>query len=189
MNDIETFSPYLRGERIYLRKVCLTDVNENYYRWMNDPEVTRYLESRFFPNDMDSLRENVASKLKDKNNVFLTIIRSDTDEHIGNIKLGPIDWMHRLADVGVLIGDKASWGKGYATEAIGLVVRLAFQQLNLHKLTAGYYSDNKGSGKAFNSNGFVIEGIRRKHRLCEGLYVDTVILGLLREDIEGENLS
>lgn len=180
MNDIKSFSPDIRGKRIYLREVRLTDVNENYCRWMNDPEVTRYLESRFSTNSMDSLRDNVANKLKDRNNIFLAIIRNDTDEHIGNIKLGPIDWMHGLADVGVLIGDKASWGKGYATEAIGLVVRLAFQRMNLHKLTAGYYSNNKASGKAFNNNGFVVEGVRRKHRFCEGIYVDTILLGLIK---------
>jgi len=181
MNDTKTLSPYVQGERIYLREVNPADVNDNYYRWMNDPEVTRYLESRFFPNDMDSLREHVHQKLKDRNNVFLAVVRKDTEQHIGNIKLGPIDWMHRLADVGVLIGDKDCWGKGYATEAIGLVVRLAFRELNLHKLTAGYYIANKGSEKAFKNNGFVVEGIRVKHRFCEGTYVNTVILGFLNE--------
>jgi RimJ/RimL family protein N-acetyltransferase len=181
MQDIKKVDPYIRGERIYLREVCSADVNDNYYRWMNDPEVTRYLESRFVPNDMASLRDSVENKLKDRSNVFLAIVRSDTEEHIGNIKLGPIDWMHRLADVGVLIGEKDCWGKGYATEAIALVVRLAFHELNLHKLTAGYYIANKGSEKAFRNNGFVVEGVRVKHRFCEGSYVDTVNLGLLNE--------
>ena len=100
MNNTKTLSFYVQGERIYLREVNPADVNDNYYRWMNDPEVTRYLESRFFPNDMNSLREHVHQKLKDRNNVFLAIVQKDTEQHIGNIKLGPIDWMHRLADVG-----------------------------------------------------------------------------------------
>ena len=181
MSDQKTFSSYAQGERIYLREVRPVDVNDNYYCWMNDPEIKRYLESRFFPNDMDSLREHVNQKLKDRNSIFLAIVRIDTEHHIGNIKLGPIDWIHRLADVGVLIGDKDCWGKGYATEAIGLVARLAFRDLNLHKLTAGCYVVNKGSEKAFRNNGFVVEGVRLKHRFCEGTYVDTVILGLLNE--------
>jgi RimJ/RimL family protein N-acetyltransferase len=171
----------MQGERIYMREVRLADVNEDYCRWMNDPEVTKYTESRFFPGDMDSLKENVRQKLQDRNSVFLAIVRRDTEQHIGNIKLGPIDWAHRLADVGVLIGDKGCWGKGYATDAIGLVVKFAFQELNLHKLTAGYYKANEGSAKAFSKNGFIVEGIRARHRLCEGSYMDTVILGLLNE--------
>lgn len=180
------YFPYLQGEQIYLREVRVSDVNEGYYHWMNDPEITRYLESRFFTNDIESLKEYVNQRQKDRNSVFLAIVVKGEEKHVGNIKLGPIDWIHKLADVGVLIGDKASWGKGYATEAIRLVVRLAFQGLNLHKLTAGYYADNKGSKKAFSKNGFVVEGLRRKHRLCEGSYVDTVVLGLLREDIKRE---
>jgi ribosomal-protein-alanine N-acetyltransferase len=179
---------YLQSERIYLREVRVSDVNEDYYRWMNDPEITRYLESRFFPNDIDSLKEYVNQRQKDRNSVSLAIMIKGEERHIGNIKLGPIDWIHRLADVGVLIGDKGSWGGGYATEAISLVIKLAFQGLNLHKLTAGYYADNKGSEKAFRKNGFVVEGLRRKHRFCEGSYVDTVVLGLLREDENKEGV-
>jgi len=185
MSHKAEYLPYLQGKDIYLREVRLSDVNEDYYHWMNDPGITRYLESRFFPNDIDSLKEYVNQRHKDRSNVFLAIVLRQGERHIGNIKLGPIDWIHKLADVGVLIGDKGSWGKGYATEAIGLVIQLAFHGLNLHKLTAGYYVDNKGSEKAFSNNGFVVEGIRRRHRFCEGSYMDTVVLGLLRdEDLE-----
>ncbi|NLT23673.1 MAG: GNAT family N-acetyltransferase [Syntrophorhabdus sp.] len=178
------YSPYLQGRRLYLREVRVSDINEEYYHWMNDPGVTRYLESRFFPNDTESLKEYVVQRQKDRNSVFLAIILKEEEKHIGNVKLGPIDWIHKLGDIGVLIGDKSSWGRGYATEAIGLVVKLAFQGLNLHKVTAGYYVDNKGSEKAFKNNGFVLEGVRRKHRFCEGSYTDTVLLGLLREEFE-----
>jgi ribosomal-protein-alanine N-acetyltransferase len=182
MSGQNKFNPYVQGKRIYLREVSLSDVNDTYYRWMNDPEINRYIESRFLPNDMDSLRDDVQKKLEDQNSVFLAIICKDTERHIGNIKLGPIDWNHRLADVGVLIGERGYQGRGYATEAIALVVELAFQDLNLHKLTAGYYAANKGSEKAFKRNGFIVEGVRTRHRFCEGSYMDTVILGLLNEE-------
>lgn len=66
---------FIEGERLYLREVRLADVNENYYRWMNDPDVTKYLESRFYPNSMEGLNEYVKSKLNDKDNVFMAIIK------------------------------------------------------------------------------------------------------------------
>ena len=159
---------FLEGERIYLREVRASDANENYYRWMNDPEVTQYLESRFYPNSLESLREYVASKTGDREEVFLAIVLKDGDRHIGNIKLGPINWIHRFADVGILIGEQDCWGKGYATEVIRLVMHYAFSVLNLHRLTAGCYSLNQGSAKSFQKAGFVVDGVRRHLFLLQG---------------------
>ena len=176
-------SPYfLIGKRIGLRDVRPADVNEAYYRWMNEFETTRYLESRFYPNSLESIRQFVQSKVGDPNNVFLAIVRKDNDQHIGNIKLGPIHWIHRYAEIGLLIGEKSCWGQGYASEAIRLVTTYAFERLNLHKVTAGCYADNQGSEKAFLKAGFALEGVRRSHHFCDGAYVDLVLLGRVRPD-------
>jgi ribosomal-protein-alanine N-acetyltransferase len=172
---------FIEGERIYLREVRPSDVNEDYYRWMNDPEITRYLESRFYPNSMEGLHDYVASKLGDRDNVFLTIMLREDDRHIGNIKLGPINWIHRSADVGILIGEKDCWGKGYATEAIRLVVDYAFRKLNLRKVTAGCYSDHQGSLRAFEKAGFTVEGARKEQLFLDGQYTDGVLLGIVRD--------
>lgn len=170
---------FLRGERIYLRDVQLADVNENYHRWMNDPEVTRYLESRFYPNTLEALREYVSCRRGDHNSVFFAIVLNEGDRHIGNIKLGSINWIHRLADVGIIIGEKDCWGKGYATEAIRLIARHSFNTMNLHKLIAGVYGVNAGSSHAFLKAGFVREGLYKQHYFCEGKYMDSEMLGLL----------
>ncbi len=172
---------FLEGDRIYLREVRLSDVGENYYQWMNDPEVTRYLEARFYPNPVERLREYVAGKLGDRNNVFLAIVLKESDRHIGNIKLGPINWIHRFADVGLLVGEKDCWGKGYATEAIRLVTHYAFNTLDLRRLTAGCYDANMGSAKAFLKAGWQQEGLRKGHFYCNGSYVDEILLGIVRQ--------
>lgn len=175
-------SRFLEGKRIYLREVRPSDVNEHYYRWMNDPEVTLFLESRFAPNSMEKIQEFVAGKLGDQDNVFLAIVLKEEDRHIGNIKLGPIQWIHRLAEIGLLIGEKDCWGKGFATEAIQLVSDYAFNVLNLHKVTAGCYGPNEGSARAFQKAGFVVEGIRKKQFYSNGSYVDDILLGLIRPE-------
>jgi [ribosomal protein S5]-alanine N-acetyltransferase len=177
-ND-EHFQTFMVGERLYLRKLRISDVNGNYYHWMNDPEVTQYLESRFYPNSIDKLIEYVKEKIADKNNIFLAIVLKEKDQHIGNIKLDPINWIHRRGDIGIIIGEKSCWGKGYASEAIGVLVKYSFQKLNLHKLTAGCYALNSGALKAFQKKGFEIEGSLKKHSLCNGRYVDVVQLGLI----------
>lgn len=175
------FYPFLEGENIYLREVRESDVNENYYRWMNDPDVTRYLESRFYPNSLEELRCYVTERSKDSSDVFLAIILKNGNRHIGNIKLGTIDWIHRFADVALLVGEKDYWGKGYASETIQLITDYAFNTLNLHKLTAGCYDLNHGSAKAFQKAGFQIEGVRKHHYFYDGRYIDSVILGIVRE--------
>ena len=82
--------------------------------------------------------------------------------HIGNIKLGPIHWLHRRADLSLFIGERKYWGQGYASEAIALVRDWAFRELDLQKLNAGIYSGNHGSRRAFEKCGFELEGTLRQ---------------------------
>jgi RimJ/RimL family protein N-acetyltransferase len=179
------YRPFLESTRLYLREVRLSDVTEIYYRWMNDPEVIQCLQTRFYPNSIEGLRAYVDEKLNDRSNVFLAILLKDGERHIGNIKLGPIDWIHRRADIGIMIGEKDCWGKGYATEAIRLVADYAFSVLNLHKLTAGCEEHCRGSAKAFQKAGFVVEGLRRQQYYSRGLYADEILMGLVRPEGEG----
>jgi RimJ/RimL family protein N-acetyltransferase len=94
--------------------------------------------------------------------------------HVGNIKIGKIDSFHMHAEVGIMIGEKGCWGKGYGTEAIGLVLKYAFNELCLNKLTAGMYSENVGAFKSFVNNGFRKVGVFRKHVLFKGRYIDMI---------------
>lgn len=182
MKKNEKLTGILEGERIYLREVRLEDANENYSGWMNDPSVNKYLESRFSVHTIENLKEFISNMIGNQANVFFAIVLKDGDRHIGNIKLGPINNVHHFADIGILIGEKDCWGKGYATEAIDLVVKYAFKTLNLHKLTAGCYSPNKGSLNAFKKAGFFQEGVRKEHCYSEGKYVDDILLGLINPD-------
>ncbi|MDD5339660.1 MAG: GNAT family protein [Candidatus ainarchaeum sp.] len=167
----------IEGERIFLRPITVSDVDGPYYGWMNDNEVTRFLEARFSKNDKASMKKFVQDALINKDVVFLAIVLKDGDRHIGNIKLGPINRQHGYGEVGILIGEKACWGKGYATEALKLLSDYAFGKLKLHKITAGCYAGNVGSAKAFLAAGFVQEGVRKSQYLCDGKYVDALIFG------------
>jgi [ribosomal protein S5]-alanine N-acetyltransferase len=173
-------SYFLSGERIYLREVRPTDVNDNYYQWLNSPNVTTYLESRFFPHSVESLRAYCEAQFAASDIVFLAIVLKDGDRHIGNIKLSRINWIHRTAEVGLLIGEEDCWGQGFATEAIRVISVYAFETLNLRKITAGCYSSNPASAGAFEKAGFIREGVLPGRVYDRGNYVDTVLLGLDR---------
>jgi len=167
----------LEGRDILLRPVQLSDVTERYVEWMNDPDVNRYMDVRFHKTSLESLHDFVSGAISSPAVVFMAIILKENGRHIGNIKLGPINWNHRFGDVGVVIGEKDCWGKGYATEAISLLTAHAFRDLRLHKLTAGCLALNKGSLRAFQNAGFVVEGIRKSHEYFESRYEDGIILG------------
>lgn len=176
------YNPFIMGDRILLREVGPSDINEVYYHWMNDFEITQYLESRFFPNSDESLRNFVNEQSLRRDTAFLAIILKNNQRHIGNVKLGPINWIHRFASIGIVIGDKSSWRKGYATETIQLITQYAFNKLNLHKVTAGAYASNPGAIKAFEKAGFEREGILKKHYFFKGKHVDAILLGKTNEE-------
>lgn len=171
---------FIEGPRLVLRDVRPTDVTDRYYDWMNDPEVSQYLETRFTPQSSAKIAAYVAAMSESTDAVFLAIVVKDGDRHIGNIKLGSIDWIHRRADIALVIGDKAAWGQGYASEAIGLLTEFAFRKLGLHKVTAGCYASNVGSAKAFAKAGFTREGARLQQYFSDGGYVDEILLGRVR---------
>ena len=180
--SVNGYEHFIEGEHIFLREVRREDVNENYYQWMNDNEITRYTESRFYPYSTEQLQIYVSSLDGKRESVFLAIIEKTSVQHIGNIKLGNIDWIHRRADIGVIIGDKNCWGQGYAGEAIALLSEYAFRKLNLHKVWAGCYANNIGSIRAFKKAGFTEEGVQRRHYYYDGQYIDLVLLGKFNEE-------
>lgn len=173
--------PRLEGEKIYLRPITVEDVTDAYVGWLNDPEVNQFLETRFVAHTKETAREYVRKLAHDPAHIFLAIIRKDAGAHIGNIKLGPIDPHHKVGSIGIMIGDKESWGKGFATEAIQLLTSYAFDSLRLHKITAGAYENNVGSAKAFLKLGFFEEGRRKKHMRFGDTYVDYVLFAKLNE--------
>jgi RimJ/RimL family protein N-acetyltransferase len=169
----------LEGTLVYLRPVRPDDASGNYSRWMNDPQVNQFLEARFQRASPTDLEAYIGRFQNDPGNVFLAVVARGTDVHVGNVKLGPIDRNHGSADMGLLIGEPAYWGRGIATEVIQLVARYAFDELQLHKVTASCYSTNRGAIKAFEKAGFAHEGSRREQFKSGGKYVDQVMLGLV----------
>lgn len=171
----------ISGPRLHLRSPRPADVTDRYVGWLNDPEVNRCLEIRFTPHTKDSVRGYLDKMAADEENVFLAIVLNDGDVHIGNLKIGPINRAHRFADIGIVIGEKGSWGKGYATEAISLATRLAFETLGLHRLEAGAYASNMGSAKAFLKAGWKEEGREAAKWDDGGRFVDGIRVACVKE--------
>lgn len=173
----------IKTTRLLLRSLTPPDVGDHYLAWMQDPEVLRALEVRFNPvQGTAELVSFVQAMNASPDNLMLGIFLKDGDRHIGNIKLGPIRREHGRAEIGFLIGDRSSWGKGYASEAIGALSRYGIEVLGLAKVTSGCYATNIGSAKALIKAGFTQEAMIPSHVIFEGKRVASLLFGMDQSD-------
>lgn len=149
---------HLQADGLELRCLHEDEVGDVYLGWLNDPLVNQYLEVRHSPpQTVEELRQFVRAVNDCPDNLLLGMFTQDGRRHIGNIKLGPINWLHRRAEIGIVCGERAEWGKGYATTAIRLLSDFAEKRLDLQRLSAGCYGGNEGSLRAFQKAGFSLE--------------------------------
>lgn len=177
-------TPFIIGKKVYLRPLERVDLNERYLGWLNDPEVNRYLEAGLFPYTQAQLEQFYDRVSGTTDKVILAVVEKESDLHIGNVKLEPINWVHRTAVFGILIGEKAKWGNGYGSEATRLTVEYAFNRLNLRKVSLGVIPANVAALKTYQKIGFVTEGTKREEFFLGGGYKDVFWMGLLRADYE-----
>ena len=161
----------LVSDKIHLRSINLEDVNDTYVDWMKDAEVNQYMETRFRQQTRDTITAYVENMLANPNIFFFAMIDPSSVNHIGNIKL-KVNQFHKRGEISLFIGERDFWGMGIATSAIELIRDFGLNQLGLHKLSAGCYSNNIGSICAFEKAGFKREAVLKEEYLCEDIWVD-----------------
>lgn len=178
-------SPFLIGERVYLRTIVQDDLNAKYREWFNDAEVCRYNSHHRFPNYDEDMHAYYERVIKSRTNLVLAICDKETDAHIGNIALENIDTLNQSAEFAILIGDKNFWGKGVGKEAARLLIRHGFEELNLHRIYCGTSEDNIGMQKLAATLGFKKEGRARDAMFKGGAFKDLTSYGLLEHECKG----
>ncbi len=167
----------LKSGPLILREININDVTKKYVNWLNDPDVNQHLESRFVLQNDSTVKNFVEDCNKSKTVFLFGIFIEKNNKHIGNIKLGPINKYHNHAEIGLMIGDKSEWGKGYGSRAIFEVTNFAFNQLKISKVNAGCYESNTGSKKSFNKVGYKVEGVLKEHVVFNGHREDVLRFG------------
>lgn len=171
---------FLSGEHVYLRPVEMFDL-ERYRRWLNDPAV-RVPLGAFAPLTEKMERDFIESAGGKPDEYTFAIVLKDGDRHIGGTGLNEIRWKDRAALFGVFIGDEDCRGHGYGTEAARLVLRYAFETLNLNRIELGVFAFNEAAVRAYEKAGFVREGVKREWAFIDGQYTDHIIYGVLARD-------
>lgn len=173
----------LLGKRIRLRAAEPTDV-PNLVRWMNDPEV---IENLLIYTPLSNVDEQnwFESMLKSPKEEHAYIIEIQEDEKwipIGSTGFHFLDWKNRSTDVSISIGEKKYWNHGYGRDSIGLMLRHAFNDLNLNRVSLTVFETNVRAKKAYLAAGFVEEGRLRQDIYKNGRYIDTFIMSVIRSE-------
>ncbi len=164
----------VEGTQLFLRPLVSEDVQPGYLEWFRDEEVTHFLEVDGKSLTVQDVIGYIEAGQRAKSYFMYAICLKSGGRHIGNLKVGPVNWRHGIADLVVVIGDRTQWGKGYATEAIKLGNRLAFEKYNIRKLSGGMYGSNIGSVKAYTNAGWFVEGRLQNHYVLGGKFEDRI---------------
>lgn len=162
----------LESERLIFKRVSVKHISAAYVNWMNDSDVNTYLETRG-NYTIDLLKSYIEEQYK--NEVYFWAIHlKDSNKHIGNIKIDPIHLETNSGEYGILMGDKLSWGKGYAKEASIRILKYCFEELKLSKIALGVVEDNINAVKLYEKIGFTIDEIKKdagtyNNKLCNSL--------------------
>ena len=184
MNDI------LKGEFVRLSSVDPYEFGKAFSRWHRDSEFMRFLDSS--PSQLQSqkgmqklLEEDLEKQKNDRH--WFTIRALDDDKLLGDIDLSIYNWTGRDAFVGLGIGERDFWGKGYGTDVMKVILRYAFTELNLQRLTLTVFEYNPRAVRAYEKTGFRHEGRLRQFLNREGRRWDMLFMGILRHEWMEQN--
>jgi len=171
----------LTGSRIRLRAVEPQDV-ETMYAWENDPRIWR-VSGTLTPFSRHMLQRFVEEQRFDiyQTRQLRLMIEDPAGTVIGTIDLYDFDPYHRRAGVGILIYDASQRGKGYAADALSVLVEYARNTLALHQLWCDIDTRNEASLRLFRRAGFTDAGIRRDWNFTPEGYRDEQFLQLVMD--------
>ena len=167
------------GNKCYLSPIDRADVEE-FTKWVNDLEVTRTL-SIFNLNINYDVELDIIDKISKDHNYSIIDIKND--KLIGIVGLSNIDYLHRTAEIGIFIGDKSYWNKGYGEEAMKLLLKYSFSYLNLRNVMLRVYSYNHSAIKCYEKIGFKMIGKRRNAIQFDMKEHDIIFMDILNNEL------
>lgn len=174
------------GKKTRLRPIEKDDL-PRYVRWLGDPELRSYLntvlplsqtqEEKWFERNLQAGNEQAWAIDAQPNDMAM-----GPWQHIGSCGFNEINWRTRAGEVGIMIGLREYWGRGFGTDALQTLVAWGFYSLNLNRVTLRVNADNVRAIRSYEKVGFMLEGRLRQATFANGAYGDELLMAVLRED-------
>jgi len=175
----------LKGELVRLAAFDPEEMGKAYAVWNRDSEFKRLIDISARVHSAKAsvdFFKKMVEEIKPESHYFS--IRALYDNRLlGDIDFSVVNgWMGRNAYVGIGIGDRNNWSKGYGTDAMKIGLRFAFTEINLDRVTLNVFEYNPRAIRSYEKAGFKREGIMRGGLLKDGKRWDMVFMGILREE-------
>lgn len=181
-------TPLFHGELVRLAAPDPETDAEALTRWQRDAEFLRLLDSETaLPLPVAQNKTDMQAIVARESSLAFMIRTLSDDRVIGFVGLGRLLWTHGDAWLGIGLGEREYWGKGYGTDALRLILRYGFTELNLHRVSLGVFEYNPRAVRSYEKAGFVLEGRTRQDVRRDGRYWDSLWMGILREEWERQN--
>ena len=173
---------FIRSGRVFLRPFEPTDA-EAHHRWSTDPDLIR-LASLGPPLSLAQARRRVERFVDEqgKEAHAFVICLVDGERTIGEASLFSLAQVDGSAELGIVIGEKEEWGKGYGTDAVNALVDFGFAWLRLERIWLEVWTENPRAMRSYGKAGFTREATLRHDRFEDGRYTDGHIMSILREE-------
>ncbi len=180
----------LVGERIYLSpKSCEEEDIIKFTEWMNDFEITDYIDNSSMSFSYESEKEWIIASAKKSSPGNFNIIDLETNELIGSVGFDKIKDVSRSAVLGIFIGNDKYRSNGYGTEAIKLLLEYGFKYLNLHSIKLTVLDVNARAYKCYIKCGFKETGRDREAMYLNGKYHDVIHMDILESEFTGDYIK
>lgn len=171
----------IRGQRTVLRPIEREDLDA-LWRWLNDAEVMHYwAEPGLMTRDELESRYQ-AGMAASTGRVHWLLITTLDGEPIGRIGYVDLDRRNRRTEIGVQIGERAYWGRGYGTDAVITFLGYLFHNLNLHMVWLRVEEYNARAQRAYEKCGFRRDGVLREHTFLGGRYYDAILMSITEDE-------
>ncbi|QAA30940.1 GNAT family N-acetyltransferase [Clostridium manihotivorum] len=170
------------GEKICLRAYKQEDIPVA-VEMINDRELKKLLVTDIpFPSTPWEEEEWIKSQKATSTGEYNFAIEDiETKKYIGGCGIQKVNWLARTATVGIMIGDKNYWGKGYGTDAMKVLLDFIFNNMNINKVKLSVFSFNTRAKKSYEKCGFVVEGVLKKELFKDGKYYDEIVMAAFRK--------
>lgn len=171
------------GQLVKLRAYKEDDI-EKAVEFINDEEVKKLMDSNI-PFPMTKWQEEEWVRSRKANTDFtydFAIEDLKTGKYIGGCSINECDVKNRTCVVGIMIGEKEYWGKGYGSDALKVLIKFIFEEVNMNKIKLNVFSFNNRAIACYKKVGFKEEGILKKEIYRNGRYHDEIIMAMFKDD-------